>query len=75
MSRQQNPESIVPSMNAPLVSGDAESKFTDEGVVTVSPTTANDPPISSIDKNEPIVTRKELWSYYCKCFDAFYIFS
>lgn len=22
------------------------------------------PPIASIDKNEPVVTRKELWSYY-----------
>ena len=22
-------------------------------------------PIASIDKNEPIVTRRELWSYYC----------
>lgn len=23
------------------------------------------PPIADINKNEPIVTRKELWSYYC----------
>ena len=23
------------------------------------------PPIAAINKNEPIVTRRELWSYYC----------
>lgn len=29
------------------------------------------PPIASIDKNEPVVTRKELWSYYRTCSEVF----
>jgi hypothetical protein len=24
--------------------------------------------VSSINANEPVVTRRELWSYYCTCF-------
>ena len=24
-------------------------------------------PIASVDKDEPLVTKKELWSYYCEC--------
>jgi hypothetical protein len=31
--------------------------------------------VSSINANEPVVTRRELWSYYCTCFLSSTIFS
>ncbi|KLO05189.1 MFS general substrate transporter [Schizopora paradoxa] len=59
MSRQPNPEN-VPGLEPQLVTLDVDSKFTEESTGGGT----GDSPIASIDKREPIVTRKELWSYY-----------
>lgn len=60
MSRQPIPENLNASgAEPPLVSLDGDFKFTEE-----SNERMGEPPIANIDKHEPIVTRKELWSYY-----------
>ena len=48
MSKQIEPENPIPSAL------EVES-FQDVDIA---------PPIARVDKNEPIVTRRELWSYY-----------
>lgn len=60
MSKQPAPEDPVPvlvSHGEPL---------TDVGTRPDNARSGSPPPIASIDKHEPIVTRRELWSYYCK---------
>lgn len=54
MSKQTSPE-------GPAVLISEVESLGNEGVDTRR---TGSPPIASIDKNEPVVTRKELWSYY-----------
>ena len=53
MSKQPVPELVVPVI-------DDSDLILDTGVTGRK----TPPPIAEIDKNEPVVTRRELWSYY-----------
>jgi hypothetical protein len=59
MSTSESPPFIVPSALHAEV-GQGEDIKSDE----LSEQDANQIVISSINKDEPVVTRKELWSYY-----------
>lgn len=53
MSKQPSPEGPA------ILISDVESLGNERDIGRT-----DSPPIASIDKNEPVVTRKELWSYY-----------
>ena len=61
MAKQPEPELLAPGLPT-----DGQAKDPLNGDVR-----ATSVPIAPVDKNEPVVTRKELWSYYGACSASF----
>ena len=57
MAKQPEPELLAPGL---AIDGQAKDPLNGD-------VRATSVPIAHVDKNEPVVTRKELWSYYRTC--------
>lgn len=51
---------FVPGLTKERVIDMVETRQTDKGICTI--------PVAGVESHEPVVTRRELWSYYCVCY-------